>query len=235
MGSCEHITKGFQVTVLTDHKNNLFTSSLLANRRVNKKLLRWAIDLEELGSMVKRVWIKGSEHVLGDGLSRNPPDRDTCKRLAIPSGPVKRVIKAMFEKPLELDTEIAYMTQFLDTLDKQDPEKGADKPFKTSTQAPIQKSSPSPSTSRTSDGTTKPQEELVVSSRGSLEYSSSEVTPSKMSNDSTVVPGSSAGNVDVTSSRTLEADSRGRNAGSTEGPIRDGPTRRGRGMQCGVH
>ena len=35
----EPYIKGFQ-TVLTDHKNNLFTGSLLSNRRVNNKLLR---------------------------------------------------------------------------------------------------------------------------------------------------------------------------------------------------
>ena len=65
-------TKGFRVVVYTDHKNNLFTGSLLANRRVNKKLLRWAINLEEVGDMVQLVWIKGADNVLGDAPSRNP-------------------------------------------------------------------------------------------------------------------------------------------------------------------
>ena len=43
----EPYIKDFQTVVLTDHKNNLFTGSLLSNRRVHKKLLRWVIDIEE--------------------------------------------------------------------------------------------------------------------------------------------------------------------------------------------
>ena len=77
----------FPVTVLTDHKNCLFTDSLLSNRRVNKKLLRWAIDIEEWGDSIRRVWIIGKDHVLADPLSRNPHDRDICKNFAVPAGP----------------------------------------------------------------------------------------------------------------------------------------------------
>ena len=40
LAATDHLSKGFQVVVYTDHKNNLFTSSLLSNRRINKKLLR---------------------------------------------------------------------------------------------------------------------------------------------------------------------------------------------------
>ena len=52
---CEPYVKGFKVIVLTDHRNNPFTGSLLANRRTNKKLLRWAIDVEYWGDCVTRV------------------------------------------------------------------------------------------------------------------------------------------------------------------------------------
>ena len=61
--------------VLTDHRNNLFTGSLLANRRTNKRLLRWAIDVEYWGDCVTRVWIKGKDHDLADPISRNSHDR----------------------------------------------------------------------------------------------------------------------------------------------------------------
>ena len=76
LAAVDHLTKGFKILVLTDHRNNLFTNSLLGNRRVNKKLLRWALDLDELGDRVTRVWLKGTENVLGDGPSRNPIDGD---------------------------------------------------------------------------------------------------------------------------------------------------------------
>ena len=49
LAAVHHLTKGFTIHVYMDHKNNLFTNSLLSNRRVNKKLLRWALDIEELG------------------------------------------------------------------------------------------------------------------------------------------------------------------------------------------
>ena len=74
----EPYIKGFKTVVLTDHKNNLFTGSLLANRRVNKKLLRWAVDVEEWGDSIQRMWIKGKDHVLADPVSRNPVDRNYC-------------------------------------------------------------------------------------------------------------------------------------------------------------
>ena len=50
----ERRIKGFRTFCYMDHKNNLFTSSLLGNRRVNKQFLRWALDLEEYGSRLKR-------------------------------------------------------------------------------------------------------------------------------------------------------------------------------------
>ena len=121
LASAEPYIKGFKTVVLTDHKNNLFTGSLLANRRVNKKLLRWAIDIEEWGDSIPRVWIKGKDHVLADPLSRNPQDRDICKDLAVPAGPVRRIISQMFRKPMELDEEISGFEAFVDQLGDTDP------------------------------------------------------------------------------------------------------------------
>lgn len=48
-------------------------------------------------------------------------DRASLKNLVIPMGPVKRIVKAMFEKPMELDAEIAQMNKFLNGLDDLDP------------------------------------------------------------------------------------------------------------------
>ena len=44
LSATHHLTKGFVVIVYTDHRNNLFTSSLFANKRINKKLLRWSLE-----------------------------------------------------------------------------------------------------------------------------------------------------------------------------------------------
>ena len=127
LAAVEHLIKGFKVVVYTDHKNNLFTGSLLGNRRVNKKLLRWAIDLEEFGDSISRIWLKGSENILGDAPSRNTFDRDTCQRLALPTGPVRRIVDKMFRAPLELDAEIHAMEEFLESLDNLEPDTSRDK------------------------------------------------------------------------------------------------------------
>ena len=106
LAAVHHLTKGFTIHVYMDHKNNLFTNSLLSNRRVNKKLLRWALDIEELGDRVHRHWIAGKDNVLGDGPSRNPKDRDSVQKLPVPDGPVKRIIEKMFRDPDGLDQEL---------------------------------------------------------------------------------------------------------------------------------
>ena len=121
LAATDHLTKGFQVVVYTDHKNNLFTSSLLSNRRINKKLLRWSLDLEELGSKISRIWLKGTDNVLGDAPSRNPPDRDRLHRLPVPAGPVRRIIEQMFARPLEFDEELKELRRFQASLDGRDP------------------------------------------------------------------------------------------------------------------
>ncbi len=116
------MTRGFPLVVLTDHKNNLFTQSLLGNRRMQKKLLRWSLELEDLCTRVTRVWIKGTDNVLGDAPSRNPKDRDAVKDLPVPAGPVKRVVRAMFEAPMELESECSELSRFLGQLESADPD-----------------------------------------------------------------------------------------------------------------
>ena len=49
LAATQHLTKGHVVHLFTDHRNNLFTDSLFNPKRINKKLLRWALECEELG------------------------------------------------------------------------------------------------------------------------------------------------------------------------------------------
>ena len=49
---------GFKVVVFTDHRHNFFIGNLSANRRTNKELLRWAVDVEHWCDAVQRIWIK---------------------------------------------------------------------------------------------------------------------------------------------------------------------------------
>ena len=116
------LVHGFPLIVYTDHRNNLFTGSLLANRRMQKKLLRWSLELDELCKRVQRVWIAGKDNILGDAPSRNPKDRDIIKDLPVPGGPVKRVIRAMFEAPVQLEEEMAQLSRFLQQLESEEPD-----------------------------------------------------------------------------------------------------------------
>ena len=56
----EHLTKGFPVVLYTDHKNNLFNDALKASLRINKKLLRWATEVEELSGRGEKGLDQGS-------------------------------------------------------------------------------------------------------------------------------------------------------------------------------
>ena len=103
MAATEPYTKGLEVLVLMDHRNNLFTSSLLGNRRVNKKLLRWSLDLEEYGTRLVRQWIRGADNILADSPSRNPKDRDAARALVVPGGLIKNIIEKMFRAPHALE------------------------------------------------------------------------------------------------------------------------------------
>ena len=56
--------------------------------------------------------------------SRNPKDRVAVRNLLVPAGPVKRVVTAMFERPIELEEECKQLHRFLDAMEGRDP--GAD-------------------------------------------------------------------------------------------------------------
>ena len=75
--------KGFMVECYTDHRNNLFTGSQKGNKRINKKILRWALDIEEYGDRVRLHWIAGQDNVLADCASRNPEDRDAARERSV--------------------------------------------------------------------------------------------------------------------------------------------------------
>ena len=120
--AARHLTQGFPLVVYTDHKNNLYTNSLLANKRMQKKLLRWTLEIEEIGDRVQRIWLAGKENILGDAPSRNPADGDFVQNLPVPAGPVKRVVRAMFEAPIQLEEEMDELQRFLSQLEGQEPE-----------------------------------------------------------------------------------------------------------------
>ena len=60
---------------------------------------------------------------LGDAPPRNPKDRDYVRDLPVPAGPIKRVVTAMFEKPMELEEECQELYRFLSALEGQEPDK----------------------------------------------------------------------------------------------------------------
>ena len=122
LASTHYLTKGFPLLLYTDHKNNLFTASLMGCKRINKKLLKWSLDIEEFGDRIIRVWIKGTANILGDVPSRALIDREALAKLPMPMGPVKRVVEAMFHRPMELEAEVAEMDRFLNSLEDADPD-----------------------------------------------------------------------------------------------------------------
>ena len=120
LAATDHLVKGFTMHCFTDHRNNLFTNSLKGNIRLNKKTLRWSLDIEEYGDRVRLHWVRGAENVLADALSRNPPDRDQARQQTMPGGPVKRVMRMMFEKPIQDEVEWQASTALLETLGDQE-------------------------------------------------------------------------------------------------------------------
>ena len=74
--------KSFKTFVMTDHKNNTFRSKIQPTRRVSKKLLKMAIEMEPM--QLERLYVAGGDNVLGDAPSRNPHDKAMAKNLPIP-------------------------------------------------------------------------------------------------------------------------------------------------------
>ena len=106
--------------MLTDHRNNLFTNAMRGNRRINKKILRWSLDIEDFGDRIAIKWVRGVDNILGDGVSRNPPDRDAARSTSMPGGPVKRVMRRMFERPRQTQEEWEAFESLLETLGDED-------------------------------------------------------------------------------------------------------------------
>ena len=69
----QRFCKGFKLFVFTDNKNSTFRGKVNPTRRVTKKLLKMAIELEPLNLEI--VYIAGETNILADALSRAPVDR----------------------------------------------------------------------------------------------------------------------------------------------------------------
>ena len=89
---------------------------------MQKKLLTWSLELDELCQRVQRVWIAGKDNILGDAPSSNPKDRDFIKDQPVPGGPVRRVIRAMSEAPVQLEDDMAQLRRFLQQLESEEPD-----------------------------------------------------------------------------------------------------------------
>ena len=66
----ERFLKGLLCYVYVDHKNNMFVSSMLDNRRIAKKVSNWALELQHFN--IHRQWIRGEANILSDAPSRAP-------------------------------------------------------------------------------------------------------------------------------------------------------------------
>ena len=73
------------------------TGSQKCNKRINKNILLWALDIVEYGGRIGLFLIAGKDNVLADSASRNPEDRDEARErsLSVVGGPVKRIMKMM--------------------------------------------------------------------------------------------------------------------------------------------
>ena len=96
--------KSFRIFLPTGHKNNTFRTMIQPTRRISKKLVRIAIELEPLG--IERLYIAGSQNILGDAPSRAPADRKGARNLPIPLGPIRDLIKKMLWAPEELAGDV---------------------------------------------------------------------------------------------------------------------------------
>ena len=97
--------KSFKVFLFTDHRNNTFRSKIQPTRRVSKKLLKMCIEIEPL--LIERVYLAGSENILGDATSRAPADREVARNLPIPLQPIRDTIHRLFWAPDELAGQTA--------------------------------------------------------------------------------------------------------------------------------
>ena len=92
----EKYIKGLLTYVYMDHKNNLFSQSMLDNRRIAKKVSNWALELQCFN--IVRVWIRGEANILSDVPSRAPWENELAKHLPIPCDPILQLIEAFYQE-----------------------------------------------------------------------------------------------------------------------------------------
>ena len=100
----ERYIRGLLCYCYIDHKNNLFTASMLDNRRIAKKVSSWALELQSFN--IIRVWIRGQANILADAPSRAPWECALAKHLPIGDAPVRQLIKDMYRHPEVVDAQI---------------------------------------------------------------------------------------------------------------------------------
>ena len=69
-----NILLGQRIHVYTDHKNLVHETTLMSSQRV----MRWRLLLEEYGPDIR--YIKGSDNIIADALSRIPNTKETSKK-----------------------------------------------------------------------------------------------------------------------------------------------------------
>ena len=101
----ERLIRGFKVYVYMDHKNNLFTEALLDNRRVAKKMVNWALELQHFN--IVRVWIRGEANILADAPSRAPWESKLMEHLPLADLPIRELIQKMYSNPVDFEVAVA--------------------------------------------------------------------------------------------------------------------------------
>ena len=100
----ERLIRGFKVYVYMDHKNNLYSEALLDNRRVAKKMLNWALELQHFN--IVKVWIRGEANILADAPSRAPWESELMEHLPLADMPLRELIRRMYKEPELLSTMV---------------------------------------------------------------------------------------------------------------------------------
>merc|ERR1711972_1179849 len=104
--------RGLLTYVYIDHKNHLFTESMLDNRRIAKKVSNWALELQCFN--IVRIWIRGQANILADAPSRALWECALAKHLPIGDAPIRQLIRDMYRNPSKVDEEIEKIIAQLD-------------------------------------------------------------------------------------------------------------------------
>ena len=101
----DRLIRGFKVFVYVDHKNNIYTEALLDNRRIAKKMLNWALELQQFN--IVRVWIRGEANILADAPSRAPWENALAQHLPLADAPLRELITRMYREPEAFEADVA--------------------------------------------------------------------------------------------------------------------------------